>query len=191
MLMNPQNTEEVHALVSRKMDGTIESLKRDLGGIHAGRVSPGMLDPVKVDYYGNPSPISQVANISTPEPQMLVINPWEKKMIKEIEHSLQAANLGLSISSDGSLIRAVMPPFTEERRKEHVKQVKKIGEEAKIAVRNVRREGNDLLKKMEKDKAISQDEEKSSQARVQKATDEHISRIDEMLTAKETELMSL
>lgn len=189
--MNPQNTEEVDALVNRKMDGTHKNLKQELGGIHAGRVSPAMLDSVKVDYYGNPSPISQVANISTPEPQMLVINPWEKKMIKEIERSLQAANLGLSISSDGSLIRAVMPPFTEERRKEHVKLVKKIGEEAKIAVRNVRREGNDLLKKMEKEKAISQDEEKTAQARVQQITDEHIARIDEMLAVKENELMSL
>ena len=98
-----------------------------------------MLDSVKVDYYGNPSPISQVANISTPEPQTLAINPWEKKMIKDIEHSLQAANLGFSISNDGNLIRLIMPPFTEERRKEYVKQVKKIGEDAKIAVRNVRR----------------------------------------------------
>ena len=189
--MNPESTEEVEAQTGRKMDATLDSLKRDLGGIHAGRVSPTMLDSVKVDYYGNPSPISQVANISTPEPQTLVINPWEKNMIKDIEHSLQAANLGFSISNDGNIIRLIMPPFTEERRKEYVKQVKKIGEDAKIAVRNVRREGNDLLKKLEKDKAISQDEEKVSQTNVQQVTDKHIQVIDELIGTKEKELMSL
>ena len=189
--MPAENTEEVEAQTGRKMDTTLENLKRELGGIHAGRVSPSMLDSVKVDYYGNPSPISQVANISTPEPQTLAINPWEKKMIKDIEHSLQAANLGFSISNDGNLIRLIMPPFTEERRKEYVKQVKKIGEDAKIAVRNVRREGNDLLKKLEKEKAISQDEEKASQTNIQQVTDEHIRIIDDLIGTKEKELMSL
>ena len=112
-------------------------------------------------------------------------------MIKDIEHSLQAANLGFSISNDGNLIRLIMPPFTEERRKEYVKQVKKIGEDAKIAVRNVRREGNDLLKKLEKDKAISQDAEKASQTNIQQVTDEHIRIIDDLIGTKEKELMSL
>ena len=181
--MSAENTEEVEAQTGRKMDTTLENLKRELGGIHAGRVSPSMLDSVKVDYYGNPSPISQVANISTPEPQTLAINHWEKKMIKDIEHSLQAANLGFSISNDGNLIRLIMSPFTEERRKEYVKQVKKIGEDAKIAVRNVRREGNDLLKKLEKEKA--------SQTNIQQVTDEHISIIDDLIGTKEKELMSL
>ena len=189
--MSAENTEEVEAQTGRKMDTTLENLKRELGSIHAGRVSPSMLDSVKVDYYGNPSPISQVANISTPEPQTLAINPWEKKMIKDIEHSLQAANLGFSISNDVNLIRLIMPPFTEERRKEYVKQVKKIGEDAKIAVRNVRREGNDLLKKLEKEKAISQDEEKASQTNIQQVTDEHIRIIDDLIGTKEKELMSL
>ena len=112
-------------------------------------------------------------------------------MIKDVEHSLQAANLGFSISNDGNLIRLIMPPFTEERRKEYVKQVKKIGEDAKIAVRNVRREGNDLLKKLEKEKAISQDEEKASQTNIQQVTDEHIRIIDDLIGTKEKELMSL
>ena len=112
-------------------------------------------------------------------------------MIKDIEHSLQAANLGFSISNDGNLIRLIMPPFTEERRKEYVKQVKKIGEDAKIAVRNVRREGNDLLKKLEKEKTISQDEEKASQTNIQQVTDEHIRSIDDLIGTKEKELMSL
>ena len=189
--MNPENTEEVEVQTERKMDASLESLKRDLGAIHAGRVSPTMLDSVKVDYYGNPSPISQVANISTPEPQTLAVNPWEKNMIKDIEHSLQAANLGFSISNDGNIIRLIMPPFTEERRKEYVKKVKKIGEDAKVAVRNVRREGNEFLKKLEKDKSISQDEEKASQTNVQQVTDEHIRIIDELIGTKEKELMSL
>ena len=189
--MTSENSEQVETQISHKMDATIENLKRELGGIHAGRVSPAMVDSIKVDYYGNPTPISQVASISTPEPMMLAISPWEKNMIKEIERSLQAANLGFNISSDGNLIRAIMPPFTEDRRKEHVKQVKKIGEEAKIAVRNVRREGNDQLKKMEKGKSISQDEEKVAQDNVQQATDEHIKLIEDLIRIKEKELMSL
>ena len=113
--MSLEKIQEVEEIVALMMESTIESLKRDLSTIHAGRVSPSMLDNVKVDYYGNLSPINQVANISTPEPQLLAISPWEKKMIKEIERSLQAANLGFSISNDGNLIRAVTPPFTEER----------------------------------------------------------------------------
>ena len=189
--MTSENTEQVETQISHKMDATIENLKRELGGIHAGRVSPVMVDSIKVDYYGNPTPISQVANISTPEPMTLAISPWEKNMIKENERSLQAANLGFNISSDGSLIRAIMPQFTEDRRKEHVKQVKKIGEEAKIAVRNVRREGNDQLKKMEKGKSISQDEEKIAQDNVQQTTDEHIKLIEDLIGVKEKELMSL
>ena len=186
-----ENTQEVEEMVDNKMDITIESLKVDLSGIHAGRVSPAMLDAVKVEYYGNPTPVNQVANISTPEPQMLAISPWEKTMIKEIERSLQAANLGFSISNDGNIIRAVTPPFTEERRKDYVKQIKKIGEDSKIAVRNVRREGNDNLKQMEKDKLISQDEEKVAHDHVQKVTDKHTNIIDELVTAKEKELMTL
>ena len=173
------------------MDSTIESLKRDLSTIHAGRVSHTMLDNVKVDYYGTATPISQVANISTPEPQLLAISPWEKNMIKEIERSLQAANLGFSISNDGNIIRAVTPPFTEERRKDYVKQIKKIGEDSKIALRNARREGNDQLKQLEKDKLISQDEEKMEQDQVQKITDQHTGIVDELIAAKEKELMTL
>jgi len=185
-----ENTKEVEGMVDHKMDNTIESLKLDLSSIHAGRVSPAMLDAVKVEYYGNPTPISQMANISTPEPQMLAISPWEKTMIKEIERSLQAANLGFSISNDGNIIRVTTPPFTEERRQDHVKQIKKIGEDAKIAVRNVRREGNDNLKQMEKNKLISQDEEKVAQNQVQKVTDKHINMVDELVTAKEKELLT-
>ena len=184
------NTQEVEQMVEHKMYNAIEILKEDLRGIHAGRVSPAMLDVVKIEYYGNPTPINQVANISTPEPQMLAISPWEKNMIKEIERSLQAANLGFSISNDGNIIRAVIPPFTEERRTDYVKQIKKIGEDSKVALRNVRREGNDNLKQMEKEKQISQDEEKVAHEHVQKATDKHTNMVDELVTAKEKELMT-
>ena len=123
--MSLEKTQEVEELVELMMDSTIESLKRDLSGIHAGRVSPAMLDNIKVDYYGSPTPINQVANISTPEPQMLAISPWEKKMIKEMNEACRPQTLGFSISNDGNLIRAVTPPFTEERRKDYVKQIKK------------------------------------------------------------------
>ena len=124
--MSQEKIQEVEEIVSLMMDSTIKSLKRDLSTIHAGRVSPSMLDSVKVDYYGTPTPINQVASISTPEPQLLAISPWEKNIIKEVERSLQAANLGFSISNDGNIIRAVTPPFTEERRKDYVSRLRKL-----------------------------------------------------------------
>jgi ribosome recycling factor len=183
--------QKIIELADQKMGTTINNLKKDLTSIHAGQVSPSMLDTLKVDYYGNPTPVSQIANISTPEPQMLAISPWEKNLIKEIERSLQSANLGFSISNDGNLIRAIAPPFTEERRKDYVKQIKKIGEETKIAIRNIRRDSNDQLKKMEKDKQISQDDEKSAQENIQKVTDRNTNLVDELMTAKEKELLTL
>ncbi|MGA1597907.1 MAG: ribosome recycling factor [bacterium] len=188
--MLPESVEEVFETVQNKMDSTVENLRRELSGIHAGRVTPSLLESVKVDYYGNPTPIPQVSNVSAPEPQMLVISPWEKSMLKEVERALQGANLGMSLSNDGNIIRATMPPLTEERRKERVKQVKKLAEDAKVAVRNVRRDGNDTLKKMEKEKLISQDEEKGAQTEVQQATDEHVAQIDALVDSKEQELMN-
>ena len=134
--MSLEETQQLIQSADQKMGITINNLKKDLTSIHAGQVSPTMLDALKVDYYGNPTPVNQVANISTPEPQMLAISPWEKSLIKEIERSLQSANLGFSISNDGNIIRAVAPPFTEERRTDYVKQIKKIGEETKIALGN-------------------------------------------------------
>ena len=189
--MQAETIEEVQETVRRKMDSTLNNLRQEFNNIHAGRVTPAMLENEKVDYYGVPTSITQVASVSAPEPQLLMINPWEKNMIKEIERTLQAANLGFSLSNDGNVIRAMLPPFTEERRKERVKQTKKIGEEVKVALRNVRREGNDTLKKMEKDKLISQDTEKGAQADIQKLTDEHINLVSELMTAKEKELMTI
>jgi len=189
--MSLEETKQVLETANHKMDMTIKNFRQDLTSIHAGRVSPTMLESIKVDYYGNPTPINQVANISTPEPQTLAISPWEKTLIKEIERSIQSANLGFSISNDGNLIRAVAPPFTEERRRDYVKQIKKIGEDTKIALRNIRRDCNDQLKQMEKDKQISQDNEKTTQDHIQKVTDLHTNLVDELLTAKEKELLTL
>jgi len=189
--MTLESPEEVLKIANQKMDATINNLKQDLAGIHAGRVSPTMLDNIKVDYYGNPTPINQVANISTPEPQILAISPWEKNLIKELERSLQSANLGFSISNDGNIVRAVTPPFTEERRKDYVKQIKKIGEDTKIAIRNIRRDCNEQLKQMEKEKQISQDDEKFNQDKIQKVTDSHTNSVDELVAVKEKELLTL
>ena len=183
--------DEAMKMLERKMDSAIESLKKDFIGVRTGRATAAIFDPIKVDYYGTPTPISQVGTISTPEPQLLVINPWDKNMIKEIEREIQRANLGLSLSQDGNIIRAVLPPLTEERRKELVKSTKKMGEESKIAIRNVRREANENVKQLQKDKIISQDEEKSAHEVIQKITDTHIEKVNEVTSKKETELMTV
>ncbi|MBF0287828.1 MAG: ribosome recycling factor [SAR324 cluster bacterium] len=189
--MSAKTTEEVLEILERKMDSAIESLQREFTTVRTGRATPAILESVKVDYYGTPTPVSQVGSISTPEPQLLVISPWDKNMIKDIERELQRANLGLSLSQDGNIIRAVIPPLTEERRKELVKSVKKMGEEAKVAIRNVRREANENVKKLEKDKQISQDEEQSTLEITQKRTDSHIEKITDIVNNKEKELMTV
>lgn len=177
--------------LQKKMDNAINNLKKEFGSVRTGRATPAILDPVRVDYYGIPTPISQVANISVPEPQLLVINPWEKKMLKEVERSIVKANLGLSVSNDGNIIRANVPPLTEERRKELVKQIKKMAEEFKVEIRNFRREANDNSKKMEKDKEISQDQNKIAHETIQQLTDSHIKIIDELAIKKEKELLTV
>lgn len=189
--MSTETVEEVIGTLDRKMDSAIDSLKKDFMGVRTGRATPAIFDPVKVDYYGTPTPLSQVGTISTPEPQLLVINPWDKNMLKEIEREIQRANLGLTLSQDGNIIRAVLPPLTEERRKDLVKITKKMGEDSKIAIRNVRREANDTVKKLQKDKRISQDEEKAAHDTIQKKTDAHIEMVTEITSKKETELMTV
>ncbi len=189
--MDAKTIEEVMVVLQRKMDSAIDSLKKDFIGVRTGRATPAIFDPIKVDYYGTPTPISQVGTISTPEPQLLVINPWDKNMIKDIEREIQRANLGLSLSQDGNIIRAVLPPLTEERRKELVKSTKKMGEASKIAIRNVRREANESVKQLQKDKLVSQDDEKSSHEVIQKKTDSHIETITDLTNKKETELMTV
>lgn len=183
--------EEMIKELERKMKTSIEVLKQDFQKVRTGRANPAILDNVTVEYYGTMTPINQVGNISVPDPQMITISPWEKKMLKEIEKAIQKADLGLTPQNDGNIVRIPIPPLTEERRKEMVKQIRKMGENAKIPIRNVRREGNDQLKKAEKDKEISQDDLKQQMERVQELTDKYTDQVDELMDEKEKELMAV
>lgn len=174
-----------------KMSKTIATLKKDLSSLRAGRATPGLLDKVTVDYYGNPSPLSQVANVSIPDSRSIVIQPWDKSMIKGIEKAILASDLGLTPSNDGVVIRLTLPQLTEQRRKEIVKVVHKKGEEAKVAVRNLRRECNDGLKAKEKAGDLTEDETKRGQDDCQKLTDKFIKEIDHILLVKEKEVMEV
>lgn len=173
------------------MTKRIDSLDRDLKKVRTGRASVAIFDNVKVDYYGNPTPINQVASLSTPDPRSIVISPFEKKLIGEIERSIQMANLGLQPTNDGNIIRIPVPPLTEERRKEIAKGIKKTGEEAKVSIRKVRQDTNSSLKKLEKDKEISEDESKTYQKDVQDITNKFIKIIDEKVAKKESEVLTL
>lgn len=173
------------------MDKTVEDLRKEYLKIRTGRANISLLDDVKVDYYGNPSSLSQVANLAVPEPRTITISPWESKMIGPIEKAILNANLGLTPGNDGKLIRLTLPPLTEERRKEIVKGLKKMDEDHKVAVRNIRRKAIEDLKKLEKDKAITEDELKKYEKDVQTATDAVIARLDEILSHKEKEVMEV
>jgi len=173
------------------MDKTVEDLRKEYLKIRTGRANISLLDEVRVDYYGNPAPLSQVANLAVPEPRTITISPWESKMIGAIEKAILNANLGLTPGNDGKLIRLTLPPLTEERRKEIVKGLKKMDEEHKIAVRNIRRKAIDDLKKLEKDKVITEDDLKKYEKDVQTATDAVIARLDEILSHKEKEVMEV
>ena len=158
--------KDIIVKAEEKMKKTISVLKSDLSTLRAGRANPTMLDRIKIDYYGSPCPLSQVANISAPEPRVLVISPWEKSLIKEIEKAILVSDLGINPSNDGSVIRLVVPELTEETRKNLVKVVKKTGEEAKVALRSIRREANDKIKTLKKDGEITEDELKTSEEKV-------------------------
>ena len=177
--------------LNKAMGKAIESLKYQLTKVRTGRASVNVLDNVKVDYYGTPTPINQTGQISTPEARLLQIQPFDKNLIGDIEKAIMAANLGLTPSNDGNLIRIPFPALTEERRKEQVKDVKKYGEEAKIAVRSARREQNETVKKAEKDKNISEDESKKFQTEIQTITDSYISEVDKIIGSKEEELLTV
>ena len=174
-----------------KMKKTISVLKSDLSTLRAGRANPTMLDRIKVDYYGSPCPLSQVANISAPEPRVLMISPWEKSLIKEIEKAILVSDLGINPSNDGSVIRLVVPELTEETRKNLVKVVKKTGEDAKVALRSIRREANDKIKALKKDGDITEDEMKNAEEKVQKIIDTYVKEVDTLILAKEKEIMSI
>ena len=173
-----------------KMTKTMASLEGELGAIRAGRANPKVLDRIMVDYYGTPTPLQQVGNISVPEPRLIQIQPWEKKMIKEIEKAIQMSDLGINPTNDGSVIRLVFPELTEERRKELAKDVKKKGEAAKVAIRNIRRDGNDAFKKL-KGSEVSEDEIKDLEEELQKITDKYIKDIDKAVEVKSKEVMTV
>lgn len=174
-----------------KMNKTLSKLQSDLATMKAGRANPTMLDRVQVEYYGSLCPLSQVANVSAPEPRVLMITPWEKTILKDIEKAILKSDLGLNPSNDGSVIRLIVPELTEETRRNLVKTVKKTGEDAKVAIRSIRRDANDKLKALKKDQDISEDELKKYEDQVQKKTDTFVKKIDEIISAKEKEIMTI
>lgn len=183
--------EQIVKNLEEKMAKAITSLQREFASIRAGRASASVLDRLSVEYYGVPTPINQVAGISVPEPKMLVISPYEKSLLGDIEKAIQASDLGLNPANDGSVIRIVFPALTEERRKELAKQVGKESEGAKVAVRNVRRDAMDAIKKLEKNSEITEDDLKSYSNDIQKITDKYIAQVDSVTKEKQDELMSV
>ena len=174
-----------------KMKKTVEVLRKELASVRAGRANPGMLEKITVDYYGTPTPVNQLANISVPEPRMLIIQPWDKTSMPAIEKAILKSDLGLTPNNDGVVIRLTIPQLTAERRTEIVKTVKKKAEENRVAIRNIRRELIDDIKKVEKDKIVSEDESKKGQEKAQKLTDKYIKEIDDVLDKKEKEVMEV
>lgn len=183
--------DEKLKVYEEKMTKTMKNLGGELGAIRAGRANPHVLDRIVVDYYGTPTPIQQVGNISVPEARMIVIQPWEKSLIKPIEKAIQTSDLGINPNNDGSVIRLVFPELTEERRKELAKDVKKKGENAKVAVRNIRRDANDSFKKMEKADEMSEDDLKDATEKMQKITDKAIEKIDKAVENKTKEILTV
>jgi len=182
---------DIKKTMETKMDHSIEALKSNLSKIRTGRANPALLDSVQVDYYGSLMPISQVANVSLLDARTISVQPWEKGMGAKIEKAIRESDLGLNPASMGDLIRVPMPPMSEERRKEMTKLVRNEGEAAKIAVRNLRRDANEAVKKVVKDKLASEDDQKRSEAEIQKLTDKHVATIDQLVTAKEHEIMAV
>ncbi|MGD9200924.1 MAG: ribosome recycling factor [Chitinispirillia bacterium] len=183
--------EKIHSETNERMKKSVENLKKEFSRIRTGRASASLLDGITVDYYGSPMPVNQVATITIPEARMIIVQPWEKNMLGPIEKSIQTADIGLNPQNNGNLLRVPIPALTEERRKELVKNSKKISEEAKIAIRNIRRDSNDKLKKAEKEKEITQDVQKRQLDEIQKLTDKFIKIVDEQLVIKEKEIMEI
>ena len=174
-----------------KMQKTMNNLNDEYNGIRAGRANPHLLDKLRVDYYGTPTPVQQVANVNVPEPRMIQIQPWEPSMVKAIEKAINTSDLGINPTNDGKLIRLVFPELTEERRKELAKDVKKKGENAKVAIRNIRRDGNDMLKKLSKGDDISEDEVHDLEDELQKLTDKYIVKVDKAVDEKSKEILTV
>ena len=183
--------QEIIKTAGEKMEKTIAILEKDLATLRAGRANPQILDKITVDYYGVPTALNQVGNISSPEPRMLVITPWETKMIGPIEKAIQKSDLGINPSNDGKVVRLKVPELTEERRKDLCKQVKKLAEEGKIAIRNTRRDALEAVKKLKKDSKITEDEQKTAETEMQKVTDAKVKELDKIAADKEKEIMSI
>ena len=177
--------------IKERMTKTIDNLMDKLSEVRAGRANPSILNKVRIDYYGTPTPINQVAGISVPEARMIMIQPWDVSILKEIEKAILASEIGINPNNDGKVIRLVFPELTEERRKELVKEIKKYAEDAKVAIRNARRDGIDKAKTMQKDGEITEDELKASETEIQKITDKNIEEVDKIVSSKETEIMSI
>jgi ribosome recycling factor len=180
--------DDILKTAEHKMSRAVEILGQDLQGVRTGRATPALLDRIQVDYYGSPTPVSGVASISAPEPRMVVVQPWDRSMLSVIEKAIQKSDLGINPTNDGQVIRLVLPQLTEERRKDLVKQVHHRAEEARVAVRNCRRDALDHLRKAEKDGGVSQEDERRAQERLQKLTDQFVHKIDEVAKRKETEV---
>ena len=183
--------EDVLADVEHRMGQSIEAMRRDISTLRTGRATPSLIEDLSVDYYGTPTPLKQIASISAPDARAIMVQPWDRQSLRDIERSLTQSDLGFNPSNDGNVITVPIPPLTQERRREMVRLLKRKAEDSKVAVRNVRRDGVDSLRKMERDKAISQDENRRSQDTLQKTTDAHIKSIDEVAAAKEAEIMEV
>lgn len=183
--------KEIQNKLQQQMEKTIEALKHEFSTIRAGRANAQMLDKIRVDYYGTPTPINQVGSISVPEPRTLMINPWDKSAMKDIETAIRNSDLGLNPTNDGEVIRLNVPALTEERRKELCKQAKKASEDFKVRIRNERRDANDKLKKLEKEGEITEDDLKKAQDNVQKMTDKYTKEVDVLLEVKEKDIMAV
>jgi ribosome recycling factor len=177
--------------VTGRMDAALEHLKRELAGLRTGRASLALLDMIKVDYYGTPTPLKQVANLAVPESRLMTVQPWEPPLIKEIEKAILASGLGLTPSNDGKIIRIPVPPLTEERRKDLIKVCKKHAEETKVSLRTIRREGNEELKHLQKDAKLSEDELRKAETEIQKLTDQYVEKVDQILKKKEEEILEI
>ena len=183
--------DERLSIYDEKMSKTMNNLSEEFGGIRAGRANPHVLDKLRVDYYGTPTPIQQVANVNVPEPRMIQIQPWEASMVKAIEKAILTSDLGINPTNDGKLIRLVFPELTEERRKELAKDVKKKGENAKVAIRNIRRKAMEQLKKLQKDGDAGEDEIAAAEKEMEKITHNYIEQVDKLVANKEAELMEV
>lgn len=183
--------DDVKNKTAKRMAASVESVRNELAGVRTGRASLSLLDTVRVDYYGNPTPLNQVANLGVPEGNLLTVTPWDQTLLAEIEKAILKANLGLTPANDGRMIRIPVPPLTEERRKELAKRVNQLAEEGRTAVRNIRRDANEEAKKLEKDKACSQDDLSKGLKAIQELTDEHVGKIDDLAKGKEKEVLEL